>query len=817
MNLQISYLFGLIFVGYATANLSFDSLPEYNVSRSSYHVPVSNYTEFEYWSLNVSKFSIDGADGSNITIAMIGDGVNYNLVGDNCVGSDCSIQSVIDIYTNSSVKFTETQITEDTLAAKVLLANAPETKIKSYKIFESFNSTTSFTSKLAAAVLNASNDESVDFIFITTWQMYGGWEASELSQFLNQIALVKPVVMPMGHSPGLFQMSDGAAAKDVISVGSSGSEGVLGFPLEINDGETVGYYADVELDLYANNTLVLGELTNNCSFIDKIAKDDSNILFFDVGNCSPDQVVSAVSQTNYSQIIAIGDTYENFEFNTTEVAYTSAMLGKKYGADIMKRLKDGETIVAHSTSSTSYITIDYSFNAFTQNFNSSCGPTLDLYLKPNILAQGNYYFDDLKVYASGNALSAAYVASAIAAYGSHSQKNSWKSHLPDRITSSGNIIGFNNLIETSIDIAGNPSIQGGGILNPQILISKTFDVFPGFISLNDTANATEYTIEITNNGFKHSRFFISGVASITLYAQSIEPEYYDYNMYPFPNIGNDTGAVVTSEKNSVLIPANSSVNITVKIIPPAEYYANEATRLPVYGGYVEIIEESTGLISNIPYLGVAVKMNSLETQSLENFYWKQFYSYKAGWNTCTMWEDGEIVNDTHHWLQMYWDQRIGSPLVDILVVQKDWSETDFVYPPVIGKHKFVGRIKGERLGDYPWPYSPRTNNTEDSQWDNWKSGLLADGTRIPNGEYKIILRIMKHNVDDPSDWNEWWNHISPWFKFDYPTDSISSGSYSGSMTAAPTNFLSTLLTTRTTSSSSMAMDMSNMDMGGMQM
>lgn len=65
------------------------------------------------------------------------------------------------------------------------------------------------------------------------------------------------------------------------------------------------------------------------------------------------------------------------------------MLGKKYGASVLKRLKDGKTIVAHSTSANNYIAIDYNFNGFTQNFNSSFGPTLDLYLKSNILAQCN--------------------------------------------------------------------------------------------------------------------------------------------------------------------------------------------------------------------------------------------------------------------------------------------------------------------------------------------------------------------------------------------------------------------------------------------
>ncbi|ODQ48864.1 hypothetical protein PICMEDRAFT_57026 [Pichia membranifaciens NRRL Y-2026] len=776
------------------------SIIDYNVTRSSYHIAVGNDTDYSYWSLMATNASLSYADGYNVTVAIIGDGVNskYLLSND-------SVHSVLDVYSNSTYLFSENELTEDTLAAKVLLANAPATKIKSYKIFKNSDSTTSITSKLVSAVLTAVNDKSVDFIYINTWQAYGGWSESYLSELMNEAGRQKPIVLPMGQSNGIFQFSDGAAAENVIAVGGAGYEGVPGFATDI-DGEIYGVYAEKAMNLWANNTLVLGQLDSNCRLKSNVSDHESNLLFIDVGNCSSDQIVETVIESNFTQLLTTGEEYQLYNFSAKS-GYTSAMIGRENGMKILKRLENGDTIVAHKRFDENMIVVDYEFDEYSINFNSSMGPTLDLYLKPNIIAQSAFFFDDLNVYASGTSLSAAYVAGVVAAYASGMRDKSWYNGIVDRVTTSGDQVNFRNLTHTSSEIE-NPIVQGGGIINAEDFVLKNYDISPGFFALKEAKTTSEITFSITNNNDKAAkRFHISGLDAITIYSQDLDIDANNNNMYPFPIYGNVTAATVVIEKNTILVPGGKSVNVTVLITPPN--YCSEADRIPVYGGYIQVKDLSTNIVSSIPYFGSTVEFHSLETQTDEEFYWKEFH-YEPDGRYCDMWVNGSVVNDTNHFMQIYFNDRIGSPLIDILVVEKDWTETDFVYPPVPGQNKFIERIQGTRYpGGYPWHYAPRSNTTLDDQWDDWHDGLLANGSVLPAGEYKILLRILKHNVQDPSDWDEWYNHVSPWFVMDYANVTE---------VDLPLTTISISQTTlKTVSTSAAAASTSSMDMAGMHM
>ena len=740
------------------ANFSTSSIIDYNVTRSSYHIAANNATDYSYWSLAATNSSMSYADGSNVTVAIIGDGVNSKYLP-----SNDSVSSVLDIYSNSTYFFSKDELTEDTLAAKILLANAPNTKIKSYKIFKNSDSTTSITSKVVSAILAAVNDESVDFIYINTWQAYGGWSESYLSMLLNEVGLQKPVVLPMGQSNGIFQFSDGAAAEHVIAVGGAGYEGLPGFATDI-DGKIYGVYAENALNLWANNTLVLGQLDSNCHLQNNVSDDESNLLFLDVGKCSSDQIAKTVLKSNFTQLLTTGEEYQLYDFSGKS-GYTSAMVGRETGLKLFKQLENGDTIVARRIFDENMILVDYEFDEYSINFNSSMGPTLDFHLKPNIIAQSAFYFDDLSVYASGTSLSAAYVAGVIAAYASGANDRNWYNGIVDRVTTSGNLVNFRNLTYTSAEIE-NPIVQGGGIINAGDFVLKDFDICPGFFALKENKTTTEVTFIITNNNNESAkRFHISGLDAITIYSQDSDIDANNNNMYPFPIYGNKTAATVMVKKNTVLVPAGKSVNVTISITPPN--YSSEANRLPIYGGYIQVKDLSTKIISSIPYFGSTVELHSLETQTDEEFYWKEFHFEPDG-KYCKIWVNGSVVNDTDHFMQIYFNDRIGSPLIDVLVVEKNWTKEDFVYPPVPGQDKFVERIQGTRYpGGYPWHYAPRSNTTLAEQWDDWHDGLLADGSALPAGEYKILLRILKHNVQDLNDWDEWYNHVSPWFVMDY--------------------------------------------------
>lgn len=783
--------------------LNTSDIIDFNVTRSSYHITVANNTDvdFGYWSLDQNNIE-KSANGTGITVAIIGDGVNSYFLPNN------TRTSVTDVITNSSFIFKKDELTEDTLAAKVLLSKAPSASIKSFKIFKYLDSTTTVTSVLAKAVAAAINDVDVDLIFINTWQSYGGWSKTVFSEFLNEAAKFKPIVLPMGQSNGIFQMSDGASSENVISVGGSGFDGIPGFPININ-GTIYGGYANSKFNVWENNTLTLGELDSSCHLKKNVSNDETDILFFEVGNCTAKQVSTAILNSNFTQVLTTGETWQLYTFDE-ELGIVSAMLGQSAGQVVLKDLQDKKKLIVHNVAEVEHsVLVDFDFDEFSINFNSSMGPTLDLFLKPNILAQTNYFFEELNIYASGTSLSAALVSGIIAAYGSRFNESSqWYDGLIERVTTSGSLVNFRNLTDTFIQIE-NPIVQGGGIINTDDFISRTFDISPGYFSLNDFQNCTEFTFTLTNNDVNPKKYRIGGVEAITIYSQSSDVDANNNNMYTYPIFGNDSSSEVVFDKNTVIVKGGKSRNITVLITPPD--YSTESSRLPVYGGYIEVIDVEANIISNIPYFGAAVEMNSLNTQTEEKFYWKEMHYEKEG-IYCDMWVNGSVINDTNHYMQIYFGDRIGTPIVDILVVDKDWEVSDFKYPPVPGKDKFVERIQGVRTpGGFPWHNAPRTNQTNSDQWDDWHDGMLADGTILPDGEYKILLRMLKHNVEDLSDWDQWYNHVSPWFiklyenvtEIDLPSTTIS-----------VTSHLSTTLATLTTTSESHAsMLMSGMGTG----
>lgn len=791
----------LIVSSFATLQLETSNIVDFNVTRSSYHIEVSNSTEFEQWSLsNMIVPDLEAHNGTAINVAVIGDGINDKYLTTTNV-------TVHDVISNSTFLFTNDEITQDTLSAIILLNNSPSTKLTSFKIFEDLTSTTSLTGHLVDAIQLALSDESIDLVYINTWQSYGGWSNSELSIFLNKAAQTKPIVMPMGQSFGMFQMSDGASASDVISVGGSGFDGTMGYPLLIDD-QYYGYYSKEKLNLYPNNTLVLGELDHQCMLVNNVSYDESDLLFIDVGNCTSDQVVNAVSMSNFTQLLTVGNEYQLYNF-TEDSGVTSAMLGESSGSEILSKLQAHEyELIAHPSSTMdTQILLDYKFDEFSINFNSSMGPTLDLQLKPNILAQSSYYFPDLNVFASGTAFSAAYVVGIISLFASTNEN--WNIGLVDRITSSGILTNFRNMTEVLDDTVQNPVVQGGGILNDFDFIHKSYSTNPSFFNLGENqVNDTEVAFTLTNDDSGTKKFFISGVESITLYSQDsyVDPD--GDSIYDHPIYGNETRSELIIDRNVVILKPGKSANVTAAIHIPD--YSSELNRIPIFGGYIEVLDVNTGIVSNLPYFGTSTKMNDIETQTDAEFYWKEFH-YEGKYRPCETWVDGSVINDTNHFLQIYWNDRIGSPMVDILVVDKDWTNTDFVYPPISGENKFIDRIKGTRLpSGYPWLNVPRTNVTAVNQWDDWHYGLLDDDSILDDGEYRILLLILKHNYQNVSDLNDWYSHLSPYFVQNYinlseviePTTTVS-------LTHLTTLKTSSLTATTTTS---MLMDMDGMKM-----
>ncbi|OWB55839.1 hypothetical protein B5S28_g1723 [[Candida] boidinii] len=810
----------------STKLFDYDSIATVNITQGLTILKSNESSDFSDW---IYKPVVAGSNGSGITIGIIGDGVNYKSVGTKCIGSNCTVLSAYDILTSEQYEYQQDEVSFDTLCADIILQQASEVSIKSYKVFDNAQAHTSDILNFVKGIEKAVEDE-VDLILVTSNQQNGGWSSSYISNTLNDIIESKniPIVMPIGQTGGLFQISDGAAAKNVITVGAANSDGALGWSITIGDYETF-YYNLEPLDLYFHSNLSYSELSNCSKFSVDSGSDSEILIFANTDNCSISEIKSAIKTTNFTNYFVVGseDNSDNVEYFMTGAYDSSEVAGGAYleyqvGNKIINQLKNNDTekiLVTEGEDSYPFLA-STKFTGNVQNYNSSFGPTLDLNLKPNIIAPGTFYFKDYELLVSGSALSASIVSAAIANYVSSldsDDDDEWKDTILDRVTSSGTLIEFNNIIKSYQNSISNPVIQGGGIIDIDLLVNKNYEIIQSYGILNDSKNFNEnfqFTI-VNNNNENSSDFEISYIDSVTLYSQSEDMSFNDYQMYRFPtefnatnvasveisvdsdnnksklkrrmdmdmdmDMGDDGDSTDGSSEDSdeeeeqtfsqqenkstkITLKAGESINVTISVTAPD--FSSEESRIPIYGGYIQVTEAATNYTSNIPFFGVESNMNELPVQTYYPFYWKKMWypTHDPSYRYCEMWEDGSQLNQTDDWLQVYYDNRMGSQMVDVFVVEKDWNETDFKYPAVPGENKYINRINGARGGNYPLLNSGRTNVTNDNQWDDWKDRKLANGDILEDGEYRIVLRILNHFVDDISDWDSWYYHVSPWFQ-----------------------------------------------------
>ncbi|GMF65902.1 unnamed protein product [[Candida] boidinii] len=235
-------------------------------------------------------------------------------------------------------------------------------------------------------------------------------------------------------------------------------------------------------------------------------------------------------------------------YDSSEVA-GGAYIEYEVGNKIINQLKNNQTEkISVTEGDDSYpFLASTKFTSNVQNYNSSFGPTLDLNLKPNIIAPGTFYFKDYDLLVSGSSLSASIVSAAIANYVSSlnsddEHNEEWKDTILDRVTSSGTLIEYNNIIKSYENSISNPVIQGGGIIDIDLLVNKNYEIVQSYGVLNDSKHFNEnfqFTL-INNNNENSSDFEINYIDSVTLYAQSEDMSFNDYQMYRFPTEFNAT-------------------------------------------------------------------------------------------------------------------------------------------------------------------------------------------------------------------------------------------------------------------------------------
>lgn len=411
----------------------------------------------------------------------------------------------------------------------------------------------------------------------------------------------------------------------------------------------------------------------------------------------------------------------------------SVTVGTKWFAD----LAAGKVVTLDFTDiATSRVTLEQSPNNRTSGlpgFFMSWGPSFEGDLTPSFSAPGGHILLTFPValgsYAvmSGTSM-ACPLAAAIYALLSNVRNTFDPIQLQNLLATTAKPVQFNSSINSLI---APPAQQGAGSIHAYDAAYTTTEISRSSLAFNDTARLTGKTFTISNTCVKEVTYELDVVGAATAYtfsAGSIRPAAYPDG----PKLDSSFAKVELSDYK-VTIPAGGKVTIAVKVTPPSV----AITRLPVYGGYIQI-NGTNGDKLSLPYQGIAGDLNAvtvMNTTYLSNANSGPDYPPFNGSNTTFLFPQADSVD-------------LGLITDDLPV-----AAVDLVFgSPLLSIHIVSTGKKTVNLGhavDSPFNYTQRV--LMGYQWN----GQLADKSFVPAGSYKFRVSALHifGEADQPQDYD----------------------------------------------------------------
>ncbi|KAJ3009974.1 UNVERIFIED_CONTAM: hypothetical protein HDU68_002403, partial [Siphonaria sp. JEL0065] len=248
---------------------------------------------------------------------------------------------------------------------------------------------------------------------------------------------------------------------------------------------------------------------------------------------------------------------------------------------------------------------------------SSPGLDLELYFKPDLGGVGGQVLSTVSPHAaeangfkqpygllSGTSMSSPYVAGVSAlilqARGNISFEELRGYH--QNSASLRNIFGSN--------LTHSPAYQGAGLVNAYWAASSKTLVLPSAIALNDTVNLKqEYSFTIKNNYKTNQNYYLNHFPVATVnpllqgddYTQDATTTTFTGQTPATLKFNGDDGYGGEAwDFKLVRVPAGKSVKVSFKITPPAI----DGSLYPIYGGYINIVNDEDDNIITVPYAGI---------------------------------------------------------------------------------------------------------------------------------------------------------------------------------------------------------------------
>ncbi|KAK4687445.1 hypothetical protein P7C73_g2679, partial [Tremellales sp. Uapishka_1] len=445
-------------------------------------------------------------------------------------------------------------------------------------------------------------------------------------------------------------------------------------------------------------------------------------------------------------------------------------------------------------------------NTYTGNITSlfsEIGPTNDLHLSTTIMTPGTNIIGVVPTTFSnwsitdGTSWSSAFASGSAALYLS-AKGNSNAS--PRSVREALEFSAAQVPVSLSDSTLETVAAQGAGKLHIYDAIYSSTIISPTELLLNDTANmnSVQY-ITVTNSGTSSVNYKLSNVAAGT--ALAYQTGLNQSNDEPVPQVSN-AASVRFSQSSFSLKPGQSNV-ITLYFTAPTGL---DAKTFPIYSGWIQVAGGSNTV--QVPYLGVAAAMKNMPIIDPTPYYLgintptlldqdgnvqtgTQTYTFANGDSPTALYRlvggtpllliDLISANASLGFTPEYTSRRRSASLSDETLAMKRSLEARRAHPSHQSSGNFQSwwyQIWCQRHGKggngvntfnkvpilgnlHEADYIPRDTDNADGEGGDYETFAVANtftnGTTIPNGTYKLLLRALKitGDISKESDYESW--------------------------------------------------------------
>ncbi|WVQ82219.1 hypothetical protein IAT38_004347 [Cryptococcus sp. DSM 104549] len=503
--------------------------------------------------------------------------------------------------------------THGTIVAGIIGANdneynvpgvAPEASLYVYRTFGCNGAT---TDDLVFTAMQRAYDEDMDVINLSVGEV-SGWTESMLSVLASRIVAKGTVVVSSAGNQGQvgsFYSYSPAAGQGVINVGSSDNTIYPAQQATVSTGYgPITYY---NYQAFTTATLPIYTIASDpygCVYPDDTPDLSPYLVVVQRGACSLNQKAQLAYYAGATAIFVVNtqDTvpiYQNFPLiNFAIIGY-----------------EDGNYLLEQASSNTTNVTVSFDWSPIaapniwtgnTTSYFSEIGPTNDLFFAPSVLAPGQNIINVLpSTYANwsisdGTSWSSGFISGAAALYLAAKGKNNVS---PADVKSAFEFSAEQLPVSVEDSSLASVAVQGAGRVQLYEALNAGAVVSPTELTLNDTAyfNSLQY-VTVKNPTKKWVTYKLSNVPAGT--ALAYQTGVNQSNDQPVPQVSN-AASVKFWPSQLTLWPGQTAV-VTLQFTAPKGL---DAQTFPIYSGFIQIAGGANTV--QVPYLGVAAKMRNM--------------------------------------------------------------------------------------------------------------------------------------------------------------------------------------------------------------